>query len=128
MPSLVAIGLVVVMIQQLKYFTWPCKTTWSKDLVNLWKETPHCISPPCPTDSHRHYVNGYIILLVCQVLLQGLGIIWSCESFVPIGIMIVKICFWFVTWSHKITWSCCHLTLLVKCSQSKSPSCQVLWP
>ena len=80
MPSLVAIGLVVVIIQQLKYFTWPCKTTWSKDLVNLWKETPHCISPPCPTDSHRHYVNGYMILLVCQVLLQGLGIIWSCES------------------------------------------------
>ena len=43
--SLLAIGLVVVVIQQLKYFKWPCKTTWSKDLVTLWKGTPHCIFP-----------------------------------------------------------------------------------
>ena len=46
LPSLVAINLVVV-IQQLNYFTWPCKTMRSKDLVTLWKPTLHCISQPC---------------------------------------------------------------------------------
>ena len=44
--KLVAIDLVVV-IQQLKYFTWPCKTKRSKDSVTLGKGTLHCISKPC---------------------------------------------------------------------------------
>ena len=30
-------------------------------------------------DSHKRCVKGYIIILVCHVILQDQGIIWSCD-------------------------------------------------
>ena len=47
-PSLVTIGLmIVVVIQQLNCFTWPCKITWSKDLPTLRNGTPRSLSTSC---------------------------------------------------------------------------------
>ena len=77
--NLVPKSLLVVVIQQLKYCAWPCKVTWSKNLVTFWKGTPHCISHLAKIYIHRHYVNGYIITLVCYVILRDYVIIWSCN-------------------------------------------------
>ena len=45
--------------------------------MTLCNETPHCIPQPAKMDSHRHCVTGYIIILVCQVILQERVIIES---------------------------------------------------
>ena len=55
------------------------KTTWSKDLLTLRKGYPYCISQPANTDSHIHCVNGYMIILLCHVILQYHVIIRSCN-------------------------------------------------
>ena len=46
--------------------------------MTLWKETPHCISPPCQ-NNHRHCANGYKIILVFHVILYDHVIKWSCD-------------------------------------------------
>ena len=44
----------------------------------LWEET-HYISHPAKIESHRHCVNGYVMILVCHVNLQDHVVIWSCD-------------------------------------------------
>ena len=49
LPSLVAIGIVVVEIIWFQFVMWSGKTTWSKGYVILWVGTPHCKSTIMPS-------------------------------------------------------------------------------
>ena len=71
-------------IQLLKWFTWPCKNTFSTNLVILWKKAPHYISHPAKIDSHKHFANGYVVILVCHVILQHSVIICLCDIMVGV--------------------------------------------
>ena len=92
------------------FITWLLKTAWSKSLVTLWKETPHCISPLCQVlryqqvtiGYNKYYGSGYIMILVWRVILIGHVFMWSCDwgrnrssyvtvllSFLAIGILVL---------------------------------------
>ena len=79
LPSLLGIGVVVVVIQQLKHFTWPCKATWLKDLGLYGRKLPIVCPHPAKIDSHRHCVNGYTTIWVCHVIIQDYVIKRSCN-------------------------------------------------
>ena len=93
----------VVAIQQLKTRPRDQKIWW------LYERKPLLVYlHSAEIDSHRHCINGYIINLVCHVILQDHIIIWTFDfisesysrlliilpRFVAISIVVVKIqCF-----------------------------------
>ena len=78
LPSLMAIGFVVVEIQ---YFRWSCKTMWLECFYD-WNEwiTSLYIPHPVKYGSCRQCGNRYIIISVCHVIWQDCAIIRLYDS------------------------------------------------
>ena len=49
---------------------------WLNDLVILWKGLLTMYPHPAKTDSHRHCLNGYIVILVSHMILQDHVTLW----------------------------------------------------
>ena len=89
-------------------FAWPCdqRIWWlyGRKLLSVY-------SHPAKIDSHRHFVNGYVIILVCHISLQDCV---TCHVTLEIEFTQGKSSSWHILWhcgSGDITILVCHVIL-----------------
>ena len=137
--TLISLGIKGVGIAE-KYFFWlftrPHVTKFLESCMNLWVKTPHGKSPPCHVWWPLSSASGNVKYSIFPETSRNLDMersynimnVITVSRLVATGIVVVEICFSFVTWSSKTTWIKVYRSIWIGAPQGNSPTCQIWWP